>query len=83
MTPWAQAEMALALMRSYPVGLGGIVLRGRVGPARDAFLRLVAKTDTKQATLHPNMTHDALERRLCLTPPPPTGHIAIHARILT
>lgn len=83
MTPWAQAEMALALMRSYPVGLGGIVLRGRVGPARDAFLRLVVKTDTKQAKLHPNMTNDALDGSLDLTQTLSTGHIAMHAGLLT
>jgi magnesium chelatase subunit D len=58
MTPWARATLSLQLLWADPAGLGGIVLRARAGPARDAFQALIIGKVTR---LHPAMTLDVLD----------------------
>lgn len=58
MTPWVRATAALRLLWADPVGLGGIALRARSGPARDRFQALCGGSVTR---LHPAMTLEALD----------------------
>ena len=78
MTPWDRARTALSLLAIDPVGLGGIVVRGRVGPARDAFMRMIPDT----IKLHPAMTNDALDGSIDLTTTLNTGKVTTHAGLL-
>jgi len=55
--PWAQALLAARLLAVDPAGLGGVVLRGRAGPVRDAWLAglkalLPPGTPWRRAPLH-------------------------------
>lgn len=58
MTPFGRATLALRLLALDPAGLGGIVLRARPGPARDAFLRFLPSDALR---LHPALSLDALD----------------------
>ena len=82
MTPWLRAQTALALLAIDPTGLGGIVCRGRVGPARDAFMALCAKLDPELAKLHPAMTSEALDGSLDLTATLDSGRLIHHDGLL-
>ncbi len=57
---WQHAGLAFRLLCIDPVGLGGIVLRARSGPVRDAYLEGVGQFDGGTLRLHPSMTHEAL-----------------------
>lgn len=57
MTPWGRAITALRLLQIDPAGLGGIVLQGRSGPARDAFAAQLPPDATR---LHPAMPQETL-----------------------
>lgn len=41
LTPWLRASVAAALFAVDPVGIGGVVVRARVGPVRDRWLALL------------------------------------------
>ena len=58
--PLIRARLALALLRLDPQGLGGMTLRARSGPTRDAVLALVPTLPTPQRRLHPGTTDEAL-----------------------
>lgn len=58
MTPWARATTALRLTFADPAGCGGLSVRARPGPVRDALLALVPGDVTR---LHPALPLDALE----------------------
>lgn len=54
---WARARLALHMVAADPHSLGGILLRARAGPVRDAFLALVPSGARR---LHPNIQDDQL-----------------------
>ena len=54
---WARARLALHMVAADPQGLGGILLRSRAGPVRDAFLALLPDSARR---LHPNIQDDQL-----------------------
>lgn len=83
MTPWERAQTALAVMAMDPTGLGGITVRGRVGPARDAFVHLTTQLDSKRIKLHPTMTNEALDGSIDLTATLDAGQIIRHAGLLS
>lgn len=57
MTPHARATLALRLLALDPAGLGGVALRARVGPARDAFTALLP---ARCIRLHPALSTETL-----------------------
>lgn len=61
MTPWQRAITALRLLSADPKELGGICVRARVGPARDAFVKRLDALDRKSLRLHPAMTSNDLD----------------------
>lgn len=54
---WAHARLALRMIAADPKGLGGILLRSRAGPVRDAFLSLLPPATRR---LHPAIEDDQL-----------------------
>ncbi|NNE51689.1 MAG: magnesium chelatase subunit D [Sulfitobacter sp.] len=58
MTPWARATTALRLTFADPAGCGGLALRSRPGPAREALLALIPGDVSR---LHPALPLEALE----------------------
>jgi len=61
MTPWQRATMALTLLAIDPQSLGGLVVRARSGPARDALLAAATKLPMPSVRLHPHMTDQVLD----------------------
>lgn len=59
MTPWDGACLALRLLAIDPAGLGGALVRARVGPGRDAFLK-AARAKAAPVQLHPSMDIETL-----------------------
>ncbi|MCM2562026.1 magnesium chelatase subunit D [Lutimaribacter sp. EGI FJ00015] len=57
---WDAAQLALALLSIDPVGLGGIVVRARVGPVRDAFLAELGSIHLPCRRIHPDISDEAL-----------------------
>ncbi|WP_281968199.1 magnesium chelatase subunit D [Roseovarius nanhaiticus] len=57
---WARAMLALRLLAVDPVGLGGITLRARSGPARDAFLAALKTYPCPARRLGPDIDDAAL-----------------------
>lgn len=58
--PFARATTALALLAVDPGGLGGLAIRARSGPVRDALVAMLAVLPVPLARLHPAMTDEAL-----------------------
>jgi magnesium chelatase subunit D len=54
---WARAQLALQMITADPQGLGGIVLRARSGPVRDAFMAMLPATARR---IHPSIQDDQL-----------------------
>lgn len=82
MTPWDRSQLALALLAHAPDGLGGIVVRGRAGPARDAFVAATLRLIPDIGKIHPAMTNDALDGSIDLTATLDAGRIVQHAGLL-
>ncbi len=57
--PWTQAILALRLLAIDPA-LGGITIRARAGPVRDAIVAELAVLRRNLVKLHPSMTDDVL-----------------------
>ena len=57
---WRRAVLALHLLALDPPGLGGIVLRARAGPVRDAFVALAGAVLGPLRRLSPGMAEDHL-----------------------
>lgn len=57
---WALGQLALRLLAVDPGGLGGMVLRARAGPVRDAFTEATAILPLPRQRLHPEMGDEAL-----------------------
>ncbi len=60
MTPWHLTITALRLLAIDPVGMGGVVLRARAGPARDAAMEVAQGIFPKMVRLHPSMSTEDL-----------------------
>ena len=58
--PWARALCAARLLSIDPGGLGGIVVRARAGPVRDAYVTRLETLPKPQVRLHPATSDDAL-----------------------
>lgn len=74
--PWRRAMRALLLLRVDP-GLGGIALRARAGPVRDAFLGAATAVLGPATRLHPAMDDEALTGGVDLAATLAAGH-AVH-----
>ncbi len=61
MTPWERATLALSLLAIDPQNLGGMVIRARVGPARDALMAAADALPMPSVRLHPQMTAQVLD----------------------
>ena len=61
---WADAHLAAALFAVDPAGLGGIVLRARAGPVRDAWLRCCAGSVAGRNALAPRVPLGITDDRL-------------------
>ena len=57
---WAQARLALACLAQDPGGLGGMVIRARPGPARDALVSALSQLPLPVRRLHPTIGDDQL-----------------------
>ena len=79
MTPWGRATTALRLLWADPAGLGGIALRARSGPARDAFQTLLQGKVTR---LHPAMPLDVLDGGVDVSVSLAEGTLVRHAGLL-
>ena len=60
MTPWERCQTALHLLAIDPAGLGGIALRARSGPVRDAFMKDAGQALSNMVRLHPGMGSEEL-----------------------
>lgn len=82
MTPAARILTALQLLKADPVGLGGMALRGRAGPARDAVLSHVQGLFPTQVRLHAQLTAEDLEGGLDLAATLGSGALVKHRGLL-
>ncbi len=71
MDSWDQATLALQLLAIDPA-LGGITIRARTGPVRDALLALV---DPRTKRIHPAISDEALFGGLDLSATLTSGHL--------
>lgn len=67
MTPWERATLALTLLAVDPQNLGGLVVRARVGPARDALVKAIETLPMPSVRLHPSMTDQVLHGQIDLS----------------
>ena len=58
--PFVRATTALSLLAIDPAGLGGIVLRARSGPVRDAVVAMFSALPLPLTRLHPGVSDEAL-----------------------
>ncbi|APE45732.1 hypothetical protein BOO69_19465 (plasmid) [Sulfitobacter alexandrii] len=79
MTPFARATLALRLLALDPAGLGGIILRARAGPARDAFAALLPRACTR---LHPGLSVEALTGGVDISQSLAQSRVVRHAGLL-
>lgn len=80
MTPFARATTALRLLAVDPARLGGMVLRARSGPARDAVIDMLAE-DTLR--LHPALPSEALEGGVDVATSLARGQMVRHRGVLS
>jgi len=67
MTPWHRATLALTLLAIDPDSFAGLIVRARVSPVRDAFLRTSQKIPMPHVKLHPSMTAQVLDGEIDLS----------------
>ena len=80
--PFARAQLALSLLAVDPAGLGGLVLRARSGPARDALVAMLPMISLPMVRLHPQVTDDALFGGLDLAATLASGRIRLEQGLL-
>jgi magnesium chelatase subunit D len=73
--PFGRATTALALLAIDPKGLGGLAVRARSGPVRDAFVGMLSCLPLPTTRLHPSMTDAALYGGLDLAATLASGHL--------
>ncbi len=61
MTPWDRATLALSLLAIDRQRLGGMVVRARVSPVRNAFMAAVSSLPIPCVRLHPHMNAQVLD----------------------
>lgn len=61
MTPWDRATLALTLLTIDPKSFGGLIVRARVSPVRDALMVAVNALQILSVRLHPQMSAQVLE----------------------
>lgn len=64
---WDRATLALTLLAIDPAGLGGVIIRARCGPVRDAFLEALSILPQPLLKFHHAMDDDAMFGGLDLT----------------
>jgi len=79
---WARAALALDLLAVDPAGLGGMHLRARPGPVRDAALARLGAIPLPMQKLHPAMGDEALFGGLDLTATLSAGRLVQRAGLL-
>jgi magnesium chelatase subunit D len=80
--PFTRATTALALLAIDPGGLGGIGVRARSGPVRDALIAMFATLPLPLIRLHPAMTDEALFGGLDLSATLAKGHLVLEQGLL-
>jgi magnesium chelatase subunit D len=80
--PFTRATTALALLAIDPGGLGGLGLRARSGPVRDAVIGMLHNLPLQLTRLHPAMTDDALFGGLDLSATLAKGHLVLEQGLL-
>jgi len=80
--PWQRALLALRLLHVDPVGLGGLWLRARPGPAREAFTAQLAGLPLQQRRIHPGIGDVELYGGLDLSATLGAGKLITRAGIL-
>ncbi len=78
---WQQATLALQLLTADP-GLGGIVVRARSGPVRDAFIAATKTLTAPVQRIHPQISDEALFGGLDLTATLSAGKLVEKSGIL-
>ncbi len=73
--PFVRATTSLALLAIDPVGLGGIILRARSGPVREAFVAMFGSLPLPLTRLHPGVSDEALFGGLDLSATLSSGQI--------
>ncbi len=58
--PFVRATTALSLLAIDPGGLGGLMVRARSGPVRDAFMAMFSDLPLPLTRLHPGVSDEAL-----------------------
>lgn len=82
LTPWARAELALAVLAVDPAGVKGLWLRARAGPVRDRVTGALAALPLPVRRLHPGVDDTALYGGVDLAGTLATGRVARSAGIL-
>ncbi|MDA8585499.1 magnesium chelatase subunit D [Rhodobacteraceae bacterium] len=82
MTPWERATLALNLLAIDPQSLGGIVVRARVSPARDALMAAADALPIPSVKLHPHMTAQVLDGDIDLSATLNGGALVIQKGLL-
>ena len=80
--PWARALLVLRLLHVDPVGLGGLWLRARPGPARAAFSAQLASLPLAQTRIHPGIGDTELYGGLDLSATLGAGRLILRAGLL-
>lgn len=82
MTPWERATLALRLLAIDPQSLGGLVVRARVGPARDALVTAANGLPMPSVRLHPHMTAQVLDGEIDLSATLSGGTLVVQRGLL-
>lgn len=79
---WDRGILALTLLGVDPAGLGGVVVRARCGPVRDAFTQAFGVLPAPLTKLHPAMDDDVLLGGIDLTETLATGLVQRRSGLL-
>ena len=80
--PFVRATTALALLAIDPAGLGGMMIRARSGPVRDAFVAMFSALPLPLTRLHPGVSDEALFGGLDLSATLSAGRIVQETGLL-
>lgn len=83
MALWARARLSLALLAVDPIGLGGLWLRARSGPVRDALLAELGTIRLPRRRIHPAITDSQLFGGIDLSATLATGHVVLDKGVLS
>lgn len=77
-TEWHRAMRALSALMVDPGGLGGMVLRARVGPVRQRFEQALGRLPLPQHRIHPGLDDTSLFGGLNVASSLSVGHLVRH-----